>query len=103
MKVIDGAEELPDDHDSKLQDANDAIRDKLKYYLAAEIRIVSVYEDSWEFTIGDDKNYGAYVNKGLQRGEDYIVYQRAVTHDKGVSKVIQPQCSEPSRAFGVHI
>ena len=61
----------------------------MNFYIAAEIPNVPVYEESWELTIGDGKTYGAYVNKGLESGEDYVVYQRAVTHDKDVSKKIQ--------------
>lgn len=38
-----------------------------------------VHEKSWKFTGGDGKSYGAFVNNELTRGEDYIVYQRALT------------------------
>ena len=86
LKVVDEAEELPDDYDSKLKDANNAIKDNLNFYIAAELLNDPVYENSWEFTIGDDKTYGAYVNKGLERGEEYIVFQRALTYGKSVSK-----------------
>ena len=81
--------ELPDDYDSKLKDSNNTNKDNLNFYIAAEIPNVPVYEESWELTIGDGKTYGSYVNKGLKSGEDYVVYQRAVTHDKDVSKEIQ--------------
>ncbi|KAL9950698.1 hypothetical protein ACROYT_G043239 [Oculina patagonica] len=82
LKVTGGVEELPDDYDSKLK--NNANKDNLNFYLAAEIENNPVRKESWEFTIGDDKKYGAYENKGLEKGEKYVVYQRAVTHDKDV-------------------
>ncbi len=84
LKVTGGVEELPDDYDSKLKD--NANKDNLNFYLAAEIENNPVREESWEFSIGDDKKYGAYINKGLERGEKYVVYQRAVTIDKDVSE-----------------
>ena len=90
LKVVDGAKQLPDDYDSKLKDANDTDKDNLNFYVAAEILNVPVYEESWKFTIGDDETYRAYVKKGLERGEDYVVYQRAVTYDNDVSKELQP-------------
>ena len=81
LKVTDGVEELPNDYDSKLKDnAN------IDFYIAAEIGNNPVHEKSWKFYVGDDKKYGAYVNKRLERGADYVVYQRAVTYDKDVSK-----------------
>ena len=83
LKITDGAEELPDDFDSKLKD--DANKDNLNFYIAAEIDNDPVHEESWEFTVGDDQKYGTYVNKELERGEKYVVYQRAVTRDKDVS------------------
>ena len=42
-------------------------------------------EKSWKFTVGDEQHYGSYVNKKLERGQVYIVYQRAITCDKSVS------------------
>lgn len=101
LKIVDGAKDLPDDYDSKLKDASDTDKGNLNFYIAAEILNVPVYEESWKFTIGDDKTYRAYVNKGLERGEDYVFYQRAVTHDNDVSKELQPQCSRPCLALGV--
>ena len=85
LNVVGGAENLPDDYDSNMKDSNDAAKENLKFYVAAEIENVPGYEESWEFTVGDDKTYGAYRNKELERGEDYIVYQRALTNDNGVS------------------
>ncbi|KAJ7358730.1 hypothetical protein OS493_021504 [Desmophyllum pertusum] len=84
LKVADGAKELPDGYDSKLTDSNNASKDKLNFYVAAEITNDPVHKESWEFTVGDEETYGAYVNKGLEGREVYIIYQRAVTHVKDV-------------------
>ena len=86
LKVVDGAEELPNDYNSKLKDWSNAIKDNLNFYIAAEIQNNPVRNESWEFNVGDDKKYGAYENKGLESGEHYVVYQRAVTLEKNVSK-----------------
>ena len=59
----------------------------MNFYIAAELENNPVHEESWEFTVGDKENYGAYENKGLERGEQYIIYQRAITRDKSVSGV----------------
>ncbi len=67
----------------------------MNFYIAAEIENNPVREESWKFTVGDDKKYEDYINKGLERGEKYIIYQRAVTRDNGVSRVTQLQCLEP--------
>ena len=83
LRVTDGVEDLPNDFDSKLND--NANKDNLNFYIAAEIQNNPVHEESWEFTVGDDRKYGAYENRGLERGENYVVYQRAVTLDKDVS------------------
>ena len=45
-----------------------------------------MYEKSWKFTIGDDTRHGGFVNKPLQRGEEYVIFQRALTRDSDVSK-----------------
>ena len=86
LKVVDGAKQLPDEYDSKLKDANDTDKDNLNFYIAAEILNDPVYEESWKFNVGDDNMYGSFVNKELEKGEDYVVFQRAVTHGNGVSK-----------------
>ena len=100
LRVTDGAEKLPDDYDSKLKD--NANKDNLNFYITAEIDNDPVHEKSWEFTVGDDRENGTYVNKRLERGEKYIVFQRAVTHDKDVSRVSQLQCIEPFPAKHVY-
>ena len=85
LKVADGAYELPGGYASKLKDSNNANKDNLPFYVAAEITNVPVHEESWEFTVGDKETYGTYINKGLEVGEVYFIYQRAVTNDNGVS------------------
>ena len=85
LKVVDGAEELPDDYDSKLKGANNVSKGILNFYIAAEIPNVPVYEESWKFNVGDGNMYGDFVNKGLEAGEDFVVFQRAVTRDNDVS------------------
>ena len=89
LKVVDGAEKLPDDYDSKLKDSNNANKENLNFYITAEIQNVPVYQKSWKFTVGDDKTYEGFVNKALERGEAYVIFQRAVTRDNDVSKLIQ--------------
>ena len=83
LQVANGAKELPADFDSRLKNVNDAYKDN--FYVAAEIENDPVHGESWQFTVGDDKTYGGYMNKELEREEEYIVYQRAVTHDNKVS------------------
>lgn len=87
LKVVDGAEELPNDYPSKLKDVNNATEDNLNFYVAAEIQNVPVHEESWEFTVGDDETNGGYENKGLETGQDYVIYQRALTYDKNVREL----------------
>ncbi len=87
LKVADGAEDLPNDYESILKDWSTANKDNVNFYVAAEIANVPVHEESWKFSVGDDKKYGDYVNKGLERGAEYVVYQRAVTYDENVSKL----------------
>ena len=45
-----------------------------------------MYEKSWKFTIGDGTTHGGFVNKALERGEEYVIFQRALTRDNDVSK-----------------
>ena len=71
----------------KLKGINNANEDNLNFYVSAEIKNVPVHEESWEFTVGDDKKTGVYVNKGLETGQDYIIYQRALTYDENVSEL----------------
>ena len=82
LKVADGVEVLPDDYGQRLKTTSEA---KLNFYIAAEIKNDPVQEKSWDFTVGDEKDYEVYVNKKLEKGEVFTVYQRAITRDKNVS------------------
>lgn len=84
LKVVDGLETLPIYHVSKMKDAYNAEKENLPFYVAAEVESVPEDEMTWEFTVGDGKIYGAYFNKELENGEDYIIYQRAITDDNDV-------------------
>jgi len=84
LKVVEGAEDLPNDYDSKLKDANNANEEN--FYIAAEIPNVPAYKKCWKFSVGDENMYGGFVNKELERGEEYVVFQRALTRDSDVSK-----------------
>ena len=90
LKVVDSDERLPDDYDSKLKDVNNI--NKENFYIAAEIQNAPVYRESWKFTVGDDIMYGNFVNKALERGKEYVIFQRAVTQDNDVSNVTQFKC-----------
>ena len=92
LKVVDGAEKLPDNYDLKLKDSNNPNKENLNFYIAAKIPNVPVYKKSWEFTVGDDKMYEGFVNKALERGEEYVIFQRALTRDNGVSKSTNLRC-----------
>jgi len=70
-----------------LKDSNIANEDNVNFYVTAEIQNVPVHEESWEFTVGDDETNGDYVNKGLETGQDYVIYQRALTYDENVSEL----------------
>ena len=89
LKVVNGVEKLPDDYDSKLTDANNASEENLNFYITAEIGNDPLHKTSWEFTVGDDTPHGGFVNKALERGEEYIIFQRAMTRDNDVSKLTQ--------------
>jgi len=89
LKVVDGAENLPDDYDSKLTDGDNVSEENLNFYITAEIRNDPLHKKSWEFTVGDDTAQGAFVNKALERGEEYVIFQRAMTRDSDVSKLTQ--------------
>ena len=86
LKVVDGVESLPDNYDSKLKDSDNSNKENLNFYVTAEIQSVLVVQ---KFTVGDDKTYENFVNKALEKGEEYVIFQRAVTRDKDVSKLTQ--------------
>ena len=87
LKIVNGVEKLPDDFDSKLKDGNNANEEN--FYITAEIPNNPVFEKSWEFTVGNGTTHGGFVNKALERGEEYIIFQRALTKDNGVSILTQ--------------
>ena len=80
--MTDGNEKLPSDYDSKLKDSEEALQSNVDFYISAELSNDPVYETAWNFTVGDGKKYGLYKNTVLQKGEEYIVFQRALTDDK---------------------
>ena len=45
-----------------------------------------MYNKSWKLIVGDDTTHGGFVNKALERGEEYVIFQRALTRDNDVSK-----------------
>ena len=69
-----------------MKDIKNANEDNVNFYVAAEIKNDPVYEESWEFTVGDDETNGGYENKGLETGQDYVIYQRALTYEENVSE-----------------
>ncbi|PFX15296.1 Tyrosine-protein phosphatase Lar [Stylophora pistillata] len=79
LKVADGVEELPDKYDSKLKAANDAKTEDVNFYIAAEIENIPLLDKPQKFTVGDGEITEEYVNKKLEKGENYIVYERALT------------------------
>ena len=84
--MADGNETLPPDFHSKLKNSEEASQSNIDFYISAEISNDPAQKTTWEFTVGDEENYGAYKNTALQQGEDYIVFQRALTND-GTEKV----------------
>ena len=102
--MADGNETLPPDFDSELKNSEGASQSNMDFYVSAEISNNPVHQTTWKFTVGDEKNYGAYKNTALQQGENYIVFQRALTDDrtekvnlvklKVQSKAILPFCQQ---------
>ena len=45
-----------------------------------------MYKKSWKLIVGDDTTLGGFVNKALEKGEEYVIFQRALTRDNDVSK-----------------
>ena len=88
LKVVDGVEKLPENYDSQLKAASDAKKNDVNFYIAAEIKNVPVLKKPWKFTVGDGKKTKIYVNEELEKGQDYIVYERALTDTTKVCKSI---------------
>ena len=85
LKVADGFKELPDNYDSKLKAASDVKKESMNFYIAAEIQSI---DKPWKFTVGDGKITEEYVNEELEKGENYIVYERALTKTQKACKLI---------------
>ena len=90
LKVADGVEKLPDDYAQRL---NGASPEKLNFYIAAEIENDPVYNASWEFIVGNEQENEKFINKKLDKGEEYMVYQRAISRDNSVSRSSYKQAS----------
>jgi len=86
--AVDGVEDLPVDYDNRL---NDASQTKLHFYIAAEINNMPWNKAPWKFTVGDGRDHGDYSNRELERGQVYIVHQRAITRKSNVSKLESTQ------------
>ena len=87
LKVVNGVEELPENYDSQLTAASDAKNDDVNFYIAAEIGNVPVLKGPWKFTVGDGEKTGKYLNKELEKGQNYIVYERALTKTTKVCRL----------------
>ena len=60
----------------------------MNFYIAAEIENVPVLNEPWKFTVGDGGKTGNYVNKELEKGQNYIVFERALTKTNKVCKLL---------------
>ena len=104
LKVADGVEELPNNYDSKLKAASDAKKENVNFYIAAEIEN---FNKPQKFTVGDGNKTKKFVNEELDKGENYIVYERALTKAETVCKLLiskiflffflQPESSDHQR------
>ena len=87
LKVVNDVEELPENYDSRLKAASDAKNDDVNFYIAAEIGNVPALKGPWKFTVGDGEKTGNYLNKELEKGQNYIVYERALTKTTKVCRL----------------
>ena len=88
LKVADGVEELPNNYDSKLKAASDAKKENVNFYIAAEIDNFPLINKPQKFTVGDGNRTKEFVNEELEKGENYIVYERALTKAGKVCKLL---------------
>ena len=88
LKVADGVKELPGNYDSKLKAASDAKKDNVNFYIAAEIDNFPLINKPQKFTVGDGNRTKEFVNEELEKGENYIVYERALTKAGKVCKLL---------------
>ena len=86
-EVSDENEDLPADYSSNIGDYKNASQNNLKYYITAELKNDPVYQDAWNFFVGDGEEKEGFINEKLQRGKMYAVYQRAITYDEKVSDI----------------
>ncbi|XP_066015608.1 receptor-type tyrosine-protein phosphatase F isoform X2 [Pocillopora verrucosa] len=87
LKTANGVKELPDNYDSKLKAASDAKKENMNFYIAAEIENDPLLSKPQKFTVGDGHKTKEFVNEELEKGENYIVYERALTKaEKGELK-----------------
>ena len=88
LKVADGVKELPDNYDSKLKAVSDAKKENVNFYIAAEIENDPLLSKPQKFTVGDGHKTKEFVNEELEKGENYIVYERALTKAEKVCKLL---------------
>ena len=88
LKVADGVKELPGNYDSKLKAASDAKKENVNFYIAAEIDNFPLINKPQKFTVGDGNRTKEFVNEELEKGENYIVYERALTKAGKVCKLL---------------
>ena len=88
LKVADGVKELPDNYDSKLKAVSDAKKENVNFYIAAEIENDPLLSKPRKFTVGDGNKFKEFVNEELEKGENYIVYERALTKAEKVCKLL---------------
>ena len=75
-----------------------------KYYVTAELKNDPVYEDAWNFSVGDGEEKEGFINEKLQRGKMYAVYQRAITYDEKVNDICTvPASTIQSIAFSLYL
>ena len=88
LKIANGVQELPDNYDSKLKAASDAQEENVNFYIAAEIENDPLLSKPQKFTVGDGHKTEEFVNEELEKGENYIVYERALTKAEKVCKLL---------------
>ena len=103
-EVSDENEDLPADYGSNIGDYKNALQKNLKYYVTAELKNDPVYEDAWNFSVGDGEEKEGFINEKLQRGKMYAVYQRAITYDEKVNDICTvPASTIQSIAFSLYL
>ena len=88
LKVADGVKELPDNYDSTLKAVSDGKIENVNFYIAAEIENDPLLSKPRKFTVGDGNKFKEFVNEELEKGENYIVYERALTKAEKVCKLL---------------